>query len=97
MTRVGTRTLVYQQVTTQRTCPTQFTLASVTEQFFKAFTRCCFAAVLTAFGLPFALHILEVFAEIGHMFFRHWIGATDSAEVAFVPVKFASGVIVSGV
>src|SRR5712671_434651 len=78
MTRVGARTLV-QQVKTQRTCPMQFTVASVAQQFFKAFTGRCLAAVLPIFALPFPLHILEVFAEIGHMFFRHWIGATVAA------------------
>src|SRR6266487_4469927 len=78
MTRVGTRTLV-QQVKTQGVCPTQFALASVAQQFFKAFTGCCLPAVLPIFAFPFPLHILEVFAEIGHMFFSDRIGAAVAA------------------
>src|SRR2546422_7567823 len=85
MTRVGTRTLV-QQVKTQRACPTQFTLVSVAEQFFKAFTGICFAAVLPIFALPFPLYIFEVFAEIGHMFFGHRIGAAVAALIGHASV-----------
>src|SRR5216117_485722 len=85
MTRVGARTLV-QQVKTQARCPMQFTVASVAQQFFKAFTGCCLAAVLSIFALPFALHILEVFAEIGDMFFGHWIGAAVAALMGHASV-----------
>ena len=57
----------------------QLTLASVAQQFFKTFTGCCFATALPIFALPFAFYIFEVFAEIGHMFFGHRIGAAVAA------------------
>src|SRR5689334_11105818 len=57
----------------------QFTLALVAQQFFKAFTGICLATVFPIFALPFAFYIFEVFAEIGHMFFGHGIGAAVAA------------------